>query len=137
MTEGDVNPLVIDIGDNLSCYEKWAKDRLKYYRSNKYMIDCIRVRGEKCVSVYEYLVEHNIIKQGHYDRDSLRKIYIEHRLGHESYEFERKMKFRNYPLSMFGDVHDFDALFTINHDFTNIKNDQGSIIDYNPITIKN
>jgi hypothetical protein len=57
-------------------------------------------------------------------------------MGKESYDFEKRLKFKNYPDSMFTDNVDLKNMFTINHDFTNIENDQGSIIDYDPKSYK-
>jgi superfamily II DNA or RNA helicase len=136
LEEGDTNPLIIDICDNLSCYKKWSKDRVTYYKQNKYKVDYIRVNKDRCIPMYEYMVTNKMIEEGEYDIENLRKLYITHMMGIETYEFEKKLKFKNYPDSMFSDVSDYNKMFEINHDFSNINNDQGSIINYDPITIK-
>lgn len=134
LAEGDINPLIIDICDNLSCYSKWAKDRIKYYKTNKYKVDYVKVNKDSCISMYEYMLKNKIIDGGEYDMETLRKIYIEDKLGVESYEFEKRLKFRNFPDAMFEKEINLKKLFDINHDFTNIDLDQGSIIDYDPVT---
>lgn len=138
---GDINPLVIDIGDNLSFFSNWSKDRIKYYKTNKYIMDYRKVHNENIVSIYDYLIKNKVMVKGDYDTDTLRKLYIEHKWGKSAYTFEKKLKFRNYPDSMFentefNSVEDYKKLFEINCDFENLDINQGSIIDYNPITKK-
>lgn len=136
LVEGDINPLVIDLGDHLSFFCKWTKDRLSYYNQNKYKIDKIKVFGDACISMYDYLLKNKVIDAGEHDIDILRQKYIEHKFGKETYLFEKRMKFKNYPDSMFGDVSDLNKLFEITHDYSDLKNDQGSMIEYYPVTPK-
>ena len=39
----DINPLVIDIEDNFSIFKNQYKKRLKYYKSNNYIIDSVDI----------------------------------------------------------------------------------------------
>jgi superfamily II DNA or RNA helicase len=132
--DGDINPLVIDIGDNLSSFANWAKNRVKYYKANKYIIDNIKVYNDKVVSIYDYLIEKKVIVAGECDIETLRKAYIVHLMGEIAYTFEKNIKFKNYPDSMFEKFVDYKTLFEINCEYLDVN--QGSVIEYNPISEK-
>lgn len=136
LDENDIPPLIIDIGDKLSFFQKWFDDRIAYYKKNKYIITPINVVEDVCVSIHDYLVTNKIIKDGdQYDLETLREKYIIHKFGKPTYDFEKRGKFRNYPNNMFDKFDNFNKIFEIeNKEFD--PNDQGSIIDYNPITHK-
>src|SRR5690606_30754389 len=63
--KGDINPLIIDINDELNCFSKWGKRRKQYYNSKKYIIDQMRSINDNCVSVKDYLIH-----KGLYDINS-------------------------------------------------------------------
>jgi len=138
--DGDINPLIIDIGDNLSFFSTWTKNRVKYYKTNKYIIEHIKAYDDKVISIYDYLVKNKVIPEGkhetEYNIETLRKLYIEYKYNEITYTFEKNLKFRNYPDSMFENVTDYKKLFEINCNYENLNDNQGSIIDYEPITNK-
>ncbi len=134
ISDGEINPLIIDIGDKLSFFESWSKQRISYYNSNKYVVDKIQVYNDKCISMYDYMVKNKIIGEGIYDTDTLREKYITHLYGEITYKYEKKIKFRNYPDSMFDNKTDLANVLAINNDNIDYSK-QGSIINYNPETV--
>ncbi len=134
VTESDINPLIVDIGDKLSFFENWSKQRINYYKTNKYVVDKIQVYNDTCISMYDYMVINKIIAEGIYDIEFLREKYITHLYGEITYKYEKKIKFRNYPDSMFNNKSDLANVLKINIDNIDYSK-QGSVIDYNPETV--
>ncbi len=134
VTESDINPMIIDICDQLSFFKSWGKQRISYYNSNKYVVDKIQVYNDTCVSMYDYMVINKIIAEGIYDIEFLREKYITHLYGEITYKYEKKIKFRNYPDSMFNNKSDLANVLKINIDNIDYSK-QGSVIDYNPETV--
>jgi superfamily II DNA or RNA helicase len=132
--EGDTNPLIIDIGDNLSTFAKWSHERIKYYRQNKYIVNYAKVHNDKCISIYDYLISKGVNVSKNFDLETIRQIYIEYKSGKDMYPFEKKLNFRNYPDAMFDLDLDYKKMFKINYDSS--ISSQGSVIDYEPITFK-
>lgn len=134
VTDGEINPLIIDICDKLSFFENWGKQRVNYYKTNKYIVDKIQVFNDNCVSMYDYMIKKKMIEAGTYDAELLREKYITHLYGKETYIYEKRVKFRNYPISMFNYKNDLSSILQINTENTDYSQ-QGSIINYNPETV--
>jgi len=134
ISEGEINPLIIDICDQLSFFKSWGKQRNSYYKTNKYVVDNIQVFNDTCISMYDYMVKKKIIEPGVYDVEQLREKYITHLHGNATYLYEKKIKFRNYPDSMFNYATDLPSILQINTDDIDYSK-QGSLINYNPETV--
>jgi len=117
--KGDINPLVIDIIDNLSCFKSWGDKRIKYYETNKYTVNTYKAHNNQCVSFKDYLVQNKIIDQAKANDPNLdvRKEYIVHRHGIETYQFEFDSDFYSWPETMFNYDCDLGKIFEINHDY--------------------
>ena len=132
--EGDVNPLIVDVLDNMSCFKRWADDRMAYYNKNKYSSVVYRAFNNKVVPFIDYMVREGFVAKGDVGTDvDLRKIFITKRYGAETYAFQSRVKFMSFPESMFTYDCNYSEIFEINHDYTkNTVGGQTTVIDYNP-----
>ena len=132
--EGDVNPLIVDVCDELSCFGTWSKQRLNYYKENKYSVDVMRTNDDKCVKFEEYMIGKGMLKKD--EKCDLRDKYLKCVLSDNSYNHEvNKLKCRNYPEKWFNYSCDLNDVFEINHTYDGVI-EQKSIINYNPVTVK-
>ena len=137
--EGDVNPLVIEINDLLSCMTMWGTKRESYYAKKKYNVSKYKAFNDKVITFKDYMIQKGIIKKTNkmVSLDDLRKEYIIHEAGEANYEFEKDIEFDSYPDEMFNYSTDYDELFEINHVFDNNQEEKKVIIDLDPkIVIK-
>jgi superfamily II DNA or RNA helicase len=88
--EGDINPLIIDIVDELSIFSSWGNKRQEYYTKEGYKVDSYQAMNDKCISVKDYLVKKGVISSSDADVD-LRKEFICYKYGQESWELEQDL----------------------------------------------
>lgn len=84
--EGDINPLIIDVVDQLSSFERWGQTRRKYYNKNKYTTEFYQCWNDKCISLREYLILNKVIKEENEDVD-IRKEFVIFKYGIVEWEF--------------------------------------------------
>lgn len=135
--EGDINPLVIDIKDNLSCFESWGIQRDKYYKTKKYTIDNYKCHNDKVIPFKDFMLSCGMIGIDSYNNLDLdiRKEYIIQTLGENSYKFESKCKFYNFPDKMFNYSCNLYEILEINHDYSKDVIEKKTEIDFNPTPI--
>lgn len=134
--EGDINPLVIDIRDMLSCFENWGSIRNKYYKSKKYTVNRLKAKNKDVISFKEYMIDDGLIKANEFKINmDIRKEYIIRKFGQYEYDCEQEVEFFSYPDDMFNYPTDYSEIFTINHVFKEgeEENEKKVIIDYDPV----
>lgn len=117
--KGDINPLVVDITDTMSCFQTWGEmHRMKYYKKSSYTITNHMGFNDKFVSIKEKMFLEKIITKDDYEDPEfdIRKKYITHYYGPATYEFEFDIDFDHFPKEMF-EEQNLEKIFTINHDF--------------------
>ncbi len=131
--EGDINPLIIDIRDMLSCFEYWGTTRNKYYKTKKYNVHNLKAKNENVMSFKDYMINEGIVKEITPDMD-IRKEYIVNKFGKDEYDFEQEVEFYDYPDEMFNYSTNYSEIFEINHVFVEgEQNEKKVMIDYDPI----
>ncbi|QKF93860.1 helicase [Fadolivirus algeromassiliense] len=132
--EGDVNPLIIDIIDDLSCFKSWGDQRIKYYKSKNYTINSYKAFNDNLITYKDYMIQEGLIKQEDITPEfDPREYYIKTRYGADSFKFEKRIGFKNFPDEMFNYNCDYVEIFEINHDFTKTDHDEPKIeIDLDP-----
>jgi len=93
--DGDLNPLIIDIVDQFSMFDRWGGTRRKYYDKNKYNIDYYKGFNDNIIGMREYLVKKKIIKPK--ENIDVRKAYIIHSQGEDQYYFQEEFDFMDEP----------------------------------------
>jgi len=88
--EGDINPLIVDIVDELSIFSSWGNKRQEYYNKEGYKVESYQAMTDKCVSVKDYLVKKGVITSSQSNVD-LRKEFICYKYGQESWELEQDL----------------------------------------------
>ena len=136
--EGDVNPLVIDIIDDLSCFKTWGDQRLKYYKSKNYTVNNYKSFNDNLITFKEYMINEDIIKPADLNNPNLdmRKEYIVKKFGMITYDFEAQIDFDSFPSDMFEYECNYDKIFEIDHDYSNNANDNNDIkieITFDPV----
>jgi superfamily II DNA or RNA helicase len=96
LEEGDMPPLIIDIIDKFSVFEKWGNNRKLYYLNKKYAVNSYYGYNSTCLSIKDYLIFKGKIKQNSEDVD-IRKEYICFKYGEEVYELEKEIDFGSFP----------------------------------------
>ena len=91
LEDGDINPLIIDITDNLSCFKNWGDLRDKYYRGKKYTVNTYNAFNDQCLTVKEYLERKNITVVNNNDIEELKEKYIKYMYGTEYYDMEKEL----------------------------------------------
>lgn len=124
--EGDVNPLVIDIIDDLSVFPNWSNPRMKFYKTNKYTIHEYKAKNDKMISMKDYMIEKKLIKNVTPDID-VRKEYIVGKYGIDEYNFQKDTDFYDYPDEIFNYSCNFNEIFEIKHDYNADKEKEGTI----------
>lgn len=117
--KGDINPLVIDILDSLSCFRTWGEmHRLKFYNKSCYTVTNHMGFNDKFVSVKDKMLMEKIITMDEYNDPAfdVRKKYIIHSYGPATYELEFDIDFGHFPQEMF-EEQNLEKIFTIEHDF--------------------
>ena len=139
--EGDINPLVVEITDNLSCIKMWGNKREAYYEKKNYNFCRYRAFNDKIISIKDYMIAKDMIKKT--DKidglEELRKKYIIHESGESNYEFEKDIEFASYPDEMFTYSTNYDDIFDIKHVYDKEENQEKKvIINCNPkkITVR-
>jgi len=136
--EGDVNPLVIDIIDDLSCFKTWGDQRFKYYKSKNYTVNNYKSFNDNLITFKEYMINEDIIKPAELNNPNLdvRKEYIVKKFGMITYDFEAQIDFDSFPSDMFEYECNYDKIFEIDHDYSNNVNDNNDIkieITFDPV----
>lgn len=133
--EGDVNPLVIDILDELSCFKSWGNQRQKYYSTKKYSVNTYKSYNSDVVTYKDYMLKDGSLKKSDITPDfDMRKHYIINKFGNDTYTFESSLNFMSFPDEMFNYSCDYNDIFEINHDYSKQpKNEVKSEIDFNPV----
>jgi superfamily II DNA or RNA helicase len=121
--EGDINPLIIDIIDNLSCFKSWGEQRIKYYKSKNYTVSNYKSFNNELIPFKEFMVNENILSKDDLEKDDfdIRKEYILKKYGKCTYEFELEIEFENFPDEMFNYECNYNKIFEINHDYSNVS----------------
>ena len=114
--EGDVNPLIVDIIDDLSVFPNWSNPRTKYYKTNKYTIHEYKAMNDKMISLKDYMVKHNLIKNITPDVD-FRKEYIVSKYGLDEYNFQKDTDFYDFPDEIFNYSCNLNDIFEIKHNY--------------------
>lgn len=133
--EGDINPLIIDIADQVSCFESWADQRVKYYKSKKYTLDIFKAHNDKVIPFKEHMLMAGMIDLSTYKGNlelDIRKEYILQKYGINTYNFELRAKFYNFPDKMFNYSCKYEDILKINHDYSITTQEKKTEIDYNP-----
>lgn len=132
--EGDVNPLVIDIVDDLSCFKAWGDQRSKYYKSQKYTIENYKAFNENIISFKEFMINEGLLEKNNNAEIDVRKEYILKKFGKETLEFEEELDFLSFPDKMFYYDTNMDQILTINHVYKNDEsnNEKKTIVDLDP-----
>ena len=130
--EGDVNPLIIDIMDNLSCFKNWGDLRTKYYGSNKYTINNYKVYNSDLITFQEHMIKEGLVTKAQIQLPDfdIRKAYILLKYGQDAYDFEEELGFARYPSEIFNYPCDYQKILSINHDYSNKLDKQESEITY-------
>ena len=130
--EGDINPLIIDIIDDLSCFKNWGDQRLKYYKSKQYTISNFKAFNKDVIPFKNYMVNEGMItKQDSMKPDlDIRKEYILKKFGEITYNFESEIEFESFPSEMFDYNCEYNDMFKINHEYENKDNAQQIEITY-------
>jgi len=118
--EGDINPLVIDVVDNMSCFTHWGNQRLEYYKNKKYTIDKYKAYNDNVISFKDFMLYENMLTNKDLNKNptlDIRKEYILKIFGKDTYEFESELDFMNFPEKIFNYNSDYKEIFTINHEF--------------------
>ena len=112
--DGDIYPMIIDIMDQLSIFQKWSDTRRKYYEKCKYRINFYQVWNEECVSMRDYLIRKKIIKQ---DQEvDVRKEYLCYKYGENVYKIEEKTGFVDEEMEKYTYDPSLDSIFRVNYD---------------------
>ena len=114
--EGDVNPLIVDIIDDLSVFPNWSNPSTKYYKTNKYTIHEYKAMNDKMISLKDYMVKHNLIKNITPDVD-FRKEYIVSKYGLDEYNFQKDTDFYDFPDEIFNYSCNLNDIFEIKHNY--------------------
>lgn len=132
--EGDINPLIVDIVDDFSCFRNWGIKRNSYYRSKQYSLTTYKAFNDKCITFKDYLLDKKMMTKDDLDKKDLdlRKEYIVKLFGMETYKFERDIKFYNFPDDMFNYNCDYSTIFEINHEYGLINPGKTTEIDFDP-----
>jgi len=105
--EGDVNPLIIDICDDLSVFSSWGNKRESYYKEKKYTITTCFMRNNKIMTTEEYIKTKfkmtNIV--------DVRKEYITHVYGDDTYEMQCELEFPDFDETKLKYDPSFDSIF--------------------------
>jgi len=107
--KGDVIPLIVDIADNISGFQKWNKKRKELFRKEKYKINHYHAWNNKVIGIKEYLVLNNVVDKNQ-DEVDLRREYMCHKYGVEYYEEELELGFSDDDASEVY-TYDPDAIF--------------------------
>lgn len=113
--ERDVDPLVIDIIDDLSLFASWGSNRKKYYESKKYTTELYHAIDDKCISVMDYLIYKKILKEYTPEIDIKHK-YICAKYDEALYELEKEVDFPSFPETMFNANITIDTIFPYGND---------------------
>ncbi len=130
--DGDTNPLVIDIIDDLSCFKGWGSQRNQYYNSKEYTVNSYKAFNDKMIPFKQYMIDEQIINKNEADTVDIQKEYIINKFGEDTYNFEREIEFDSFPLEMFNYNCDFNEIFEINHDYLANPVEHKSEITYGP-----
>ena len=132
ISEGDVNPLIIDIIDDLSCFKHWGDMRTKYYNSTKYTVNNYKAYNDNLITLKEHMINEGIVTKTQTllpDFD-IRKEYIIPKYGKDTYELEVELGFSHFPSEIFEYECDYNKILTINHNYSKNNNKQESEITY-------
>jgi superfamily II DNA or RNA helicase len=116
--EGDINPLIVDIIDDFSLFNKWGEQRIQYYNKNKYTINTYKANDDSIITFLEYLLQTKVIKKNQIKDLDIRKEYIMHKFGPSTYQFESDTDFYNYPDKMFNYPCEYDEVLRIEGEIT-------------------
>ena len=117
--------MIIDVQDQYSLFPKWAKERVTYYRKNKYTLNQYKAVNDKCVSFADYMIMAQFTPVHGMD---IREAYLRQTLGNDGYEFEQFTDFVDYPEEMFN--YDPEKCLDINHVFDNNDNAENFTIEF-------
>lgn len=109
--ECTINPMVIDICDNLSIFENWTESRRKYYNKKKYNIDFYQAYNDNVISVKKYLELNNIASNLNTDED-VREEFIKYKYGKMKFNVEKNTNFVDEPLTKYNYEPKFDSILT-------------------------
>lgn len=127
LEEGDINPLVIDIVDNIPSFKNWAEQRLKYYTSKKYTVSTYNAYNENCVTPQDLLRSKGEVV----DSDNFKEQYIRYMYGNDYYELEKDIGFESFDDKILNYNPDLDAIFDLapisNNDLENTDVDEYKI----------
>ena len=98
-----VDPLLIDINDNLSVFPNWTDSRKKYYIKQKYSIDYYHAYNDNCISIKDYLVIKKFIKKSNAELSTfdIRKHYLCSIYGQYYYDDQKDIEFEDEPVERF------------------------------------
>ena len=82
----EVQPMIIDIFDNLQLFNNWGQDRLRYYKKNEYSLNKYRAYDDNIISMRKYLKQHDVIQSEDISDAELRKAYITKFYGEYEYK---------------------------------------------------
>lgn len=92
--EGDVKPVIVDIYDGISIFDKWGLKRRAFYNEYNYNTKFYQLWNNKCVTLKEYLITKGIINKNDANPD-VRKEYICYAEGDFEYQLEKRTNFVN------------------------------------------
>lgn len=130
--EGDVNPLIIDIIDDLSCFKTWGDIRIAYYNSTKYTVHNYKAFNNNLITFKEFMIRENMITrlQSITNNFDIRKEYIIKKYGKDTYDFEVELNFDHFPQEIFEYICDYKKILEINHDYSKKTEEHASVITY-------
>ncbi|CAH6421552.1 Superfamily II DNA or RNA helicase [uncultured virus] len=93
LKQGDVNPLIVDIIDQYSCFTDWGEKRVKYYESKKFEVCEYSAWKENIISIKDFLLRKKIIRDKNNVNIDVREKFLSYKYGLAYYELEKELGF--------------------------------------------
>jgi len=100
---GDVIPMIIDIHDELSIFDKWGSKRMDYYFESKFKYRIFKAFEDNVITIKDYMINENIVaeKVANSDDFDVRKEFIINLSGLNAYNDEKNNDFTNEKLEYY------------------------------------
>jgi hypothetical protein len=109
----NIPPLIVDIADQFSIFEKWNSDRKKYYDKNSFNVSQYLSLNDKCLKIGEYLFNKKIIKDKNIDEKLAYDTYIINKYGIQQLNMIKQLNLRcNYNIDTEYNC-DINMIFTL------------------------
>ena len=133
--EGSIKPLVIDIADSFSVFNKWTGVRINYYENQQYTIDHYQAFNDKCIDLYEFAKNKQLVDKNSKNEDiDIRKIYFCYKYGDEFYDDAEQDNFIDDPIEKYNYKPNLDEIFNIKNDIEEMRGED-FIIQNEPLNL--